>query len=720
MSPKSEKLAQRLQEIQKLVAIKVDQNEAFKTAYKKLEDIATELNTEKLKFQIVSQNQNSARALSDFFSSCDSLQSYEFEVSCLPSHLEQNKLEPSATSLVLQVSSEQQQNRYELFATQETSIGRNPDCEIALDPDLYDKISWNHAKIKAISQPGTASTSVEWQLCDLNSTNGTYINGQRLQGCQALQPGDRITLASPSTNRSNPEFIFESQPALPDTEDNNFYNQVIDCDVLCLIIDATQHLSTAEKHLITKASTSQIAKQIIVADLQSIGSKETELIKSNIAEIETWVKQQFVELSFELFTLALHLFNSNAQNNQPSPELQQELEKLRKSLETLVKRKPEDILAQRLAAKVLTQLALIEQVFDTEVESLNWQIQQEEDKLQQLANNDLKEQAKKVLKKANEDKDKFFKQIKVELSQSKAALLDPYSKKSIFYSLQSFVDNLKPFVLKRNGYKYVQLRTEDTVTPDNINVNLIRFCSSKLEQWSNVEWKQIRTSYAEGGLDGLFQSLYKTLNFIPSLTLDNSLFQSEQSVELHRSIFNSFAEIPCESRYQEASLIGYVQKQLRTNMFQVTFMFGLLTTLGIASVNARQMLSRAFKPLITTPWLFGIVLFIVASLIAYTYQKDKRLKLEEIGEKLKKDLFNHYQSLAKNLAERLVQDFSMVLETEERRTREIIESVNEKFTSYIIDTEKSQLLLKNNIEQQKLQQKTLDKEKIEFQKLKRL
>ncbi len=217
MSPKSEKLAQRLQEIQKSLALKVDQNETFKTASKKLEDIATELNKEKLKFQIVSQNQDSARALSDFFSSCDSLQSYEFEVCCLPSHLEQNKLDPSATSLVLQVSSEQQQNRYELFTTQETSIGRNPDCEIALDPDLYDKISWNHAKIKAITQPGTANTSVEWQLCDLNSTNGTYINGQRLQGCQALQPGDRITLASPSTNRSNPEFIFESQLALPDS-----------------------------------------------------------------------------------------------------------------------------------------------------------------------------------------------------------------------------------------------------------------------------------------------------------------------------------------------------------------------------------------------------------------------------------------------------------------------------------------------------------------------
>jgi RsiW-degrading membrane proteinase PrsW (M82 family) len=50
-------------------------------------------------------------------------------------------------------------------------------------------------------------------LCDLNSANGTYLNGHRLQGCQELQAGDRI-----SCGNNSPEFIFEYQYNQPPTE----------------------------------------------------------------------------------------------------------------------------------------------------------------------------------------------------------------------------------------------------------------------------------------------------------------------------------------------------------------------------------------------------------------------------------------------------------------------------------------------------------------------
>ena len=43
-----------------------------------------------------------------------------------------------------------------------------------------------------------------WQLCDLESVNGTYVNDQLLKGCQTLKPGDRISLG-----RTGPLFIFD-------------------------------------------------------------------------------------------------------------------------------------------------------------------------------------------------------------------------------------------------------------------------------------------------------------------------------------------------------------------------------------------------------------------------------------------------------------------------------------------------------------------------------
>ncbi len=92
---------------------------------------------------------------------------------------------------------------YLLSTTQEVLIGRDPNCQIVLDSGLYTTVSRRHAIVRPL---GTASTQERWQLCDLNSANGTYVNGQRLQGCQELHPGDRLTLGSDGA-----EFIFECQ-----------------------------------------------------------------------------------------------------------------------------------------------------------------------------------------------------------------------------------------------------------------------------------------------------------------------------------------------------------------------------------------------------------------------------------------------------------------------------------------------------------------------------
>lgn len=87
---------------------------------------------------------------------------------------------------------------------QEVVIGRDPTCEISLEPNHYVIVSRRHAAIRPL--PPLGNGFPYWEICDLNSANGTYVNGQYLQGCQQLQTGDRIELG-----QHGPQFVFECQ-----------------------------------------------------------------------------------------------------------------------------------------------------------------------------------------------------------------------------------------------------------------------------------------------------------------------------------------------------------------------------------------------------------------------------------------------------------------------------------------------------------------------------
>ena len=96
-------------------------------------------------------------------------------------------------------------SRYQLFEDGEMVIGRDRNCQIALESIAHGMVSRRHAAVRPLTQ----GTWTRWEICDLNSANGTYINGQKLQGCQTLETGDRISLG-----QDGPEFIFEF-PATP-------------------------------------------------------------------------------------------------------------------------------------------------------------------------------------------------------------------------------------------------------------------------------------------------------------------------------------------------------------------------------------------------------------------------------------------------------------------------------------------------------------------------
>ena len=67
----------------------------------------------------------------------------------------------------------------------EVRIGRDPEGELAFAGAAQDNVSWNHAKITLSNRAAT--------LTDLNSTNGTFLNGNPIKA-GALRIGDVLRL----------------------------------------------------------------------------------------------------------------------------------------------------------------------------------------------------------------------------------------------------------------------------------------------------------------------------------------------------------------------------------------------------------------------------------------------------------------------------------------------------------------------------------------------
>ena len=96
-----------------------------------------------------------------------------------------------------------QKRRYVLSPKTTTVIGRAQDCQVVLNGTQYPTLSRRHAEIRWINLSGKSG----WQILDAGATNGTFVNGQRINGYHLLKSGDRLTLGY-----QGPEFIFECEP----------------------------------------------------------------------------------------------------------------------------------------------------------------------------------------------------------------------------------------------------------------------------------------------------------------------------------------------------------------------------------------------------------------------------------------------------------------------------------------------------------------------------
>mgnify|MGYP003498818034 FL=1 len=83
----------------------------------------------------------------------------------------------------------------------ELTIGRLPDNDIVINNPMVGR---HHAKI--VMEQGE-----RYEIIDLQSTNGTYVNGRKVKGQMPLRPGDRIMLGNTPLS-TNWKALFDQMP----------------------------------------------------------------------------------------------------------------------------------------------------------------------------------------------------------------------------------------------------------------------------------------------------------------------------------------------------------------------------------------------------------------------------------------------------------------------------------------------------------------------------
>ncbi|MDA0282212.1 MAG: FHA domain-containing protein [Planctomycetota bacterium] len=74
---------------------------------------------------------------------------------------------------------------FPLYSTSKLSVGRDGNNDIVIS-DV--RCSREHCVFRKLHG--------NWYVCDLGSSNGTFVNGNRIERLQLIRPGDRIKVAS--------------------------------------------------------------------------------------------------------------------------------------------------------------------------------------------------------------------------------------------------------------------------------------------------------------------------------------------------------------------------------------------------------------------------------------------------------------------------------------------------------------------------------------------
>jgi S1-C subfamily serine protease len=91
-------------------------------------------------------------------------------------------------TIELRILSGSRSGQRERFDTSPVTVGRHPLSHLKFDPDADLDVSTRHAELHEVDGA--------WSVVDLGSTNGTFVNGERIAGSRQLSTGDVLGLGA--------------------------------------------------------------------------------------------------------------------------------------------------------------------------------------------------------------------------------------------------------------------------------------------------------------------------------------------------------------------------------------------------------------------------------------------------------------------------------------------------------------------------------------------
>ena len=131
-------------------------------------------------------------------------------------------------------------DQFDLAGLQEITLGRDPKSTIAFDVQRDDAVSRRHAVIRIKND-----NELYFRIADLNSSNGTMLNGERIGGEVELLPDDVVELGT-----GGPRFAFDVQPRPASLPSRTRTMAAIDAAATRVVAAANAEAATAERNAV--------------------------------------------------------------------------------------------------------------------------------------------------------------------------------------------------------------------------------------------------------------------------------------------------------------------------------------------------------------------------------------------------------------------------------------------------------------------------------------
>ena len=662
---------QTLQIFKQFITAKSANDPVYAEIAEELGKIGGLLNNRRLTLAVFSQFSLLAEALSNVFARHQTLsQFYQPIVRDLASSQTATAITSPTLTLKANPQVGQTEAQYKLSANQSIVIGR--DLQYQNDPTLvqipmpmYKKVSGRHAEIQSVSNLGSATTS--WQICDLDSRNGTYINGQKIKGCQVLRSGDRITLSYPSSSDKAPEFIFKNQATT--STPNTSSTTLPEADLIFLGIHPTQGLSLSEKQLIEQVSKAKTFGFVIIADISGTTPQQAQSIQTNLDNIKSWARLQFPQLAdnLEVVSLPIYPFYPNVPFAPLTPEVGQQFSEFADPFIELAKSQGAELFEQRIHQQLQIQIQRVEQIISNQENRLKNEIQKSESSLNGRTLKYWVDHTTNAKKQIEEARDDFFREARTQFYRSRDDFSTDFIPNNLLQKIDTFINSLEPVVNRVNNSVGIQLQPANH---QDLHTAMINFCQAELTQWGDRQWEEISRTFGGSGLEGLRRKAYTQLNCLPEFQLTNTFGLRPAQCNFVHHFKTTFNEVQPDISYNESSgdAFGGIAK------------IAMLT--ASTAITAVSMSPFAIIQGVTAISALGS--FIGNSLSRPQQQK---LKLEQVCDSLRRVSCNHYRNIARFLLSRVAQEIANAIDTEDRHFRKARELADEQIRGYFIETE---------------------------------